>query len=209
MRFAMKPKRKKLVHGIGLNDAGYVTRKQNPAWTCPYFKVWRGMIERCYSTVYQERHPNYKGCTVANEWLTFSTFLAWMGKQDWEGKQLDKDLLVEGNKLYGPDTCVFVSPIVNTFTNDNKAQRGKWPIGVTWNKTAGKFIASCSSPITGKTEYLGSFDCELEAHHAWHARKIDFAYELAAIQTDHRVANALIDRYSTQLMGCYLPQVRE
>src|SRR5690606_4774401 len=106
------------------------------------------------------------------------------------------DLLFEGNKVYSADTCVFVSPLVNTFTNDQGAKRGEWLIGVCWNKKAEKFHSSCSNPFSGEDEYLGCFDSEQQAHNAWQVRKLELAHELAAIQTDPRVAMALVDRYS-------------
>lgn len=204
----MKIKNKKLVQGVGMNDANYAVQrfetigyidgkqKQKLVWFCPYYKVWKSMIERCYSAKYQERQPTYVGCSVSDEWLTFSNFKSWMEKQDWEGKQLDKDLLFEGNKLYNPETCVFVSPMVNTFTLDSGAVRGKWLIGVYWNKGANKFQSNCSNPFTKKLEYLGYFSCEQEAHEEWLKRKLELAHLLAAEQTNPIVAKALIDRYS-------------
>ena len=202
----MKPK--KLIYGVGVNDADYVVkkfetigyvdgkRKQKQVWRCTYYETWVGMLRRCYSARFQERRPTYKGCTVSAEWLTFSEFKRWMEKQDWEGNQLDKDLLIEGNRVYGPDTCVFVTQAVNTFTNDSGAGRGEWLIGVSLHKGRNKFMANCSNPFTKKTENLGLFSCEQEAHEAWRKRKLELAHELAAIQTDKRVANALIERYS-------------
>lgn len=202
----MKPK--KLVRGVGTNDADYVTQKretigyingkqkQKFVWICPYYKAWTSMLERCYSARYQERHPTYRGCTVSEDWLTFSVFKSWMEKQSWEGLQLDKDLLVEGNKVYSADTCVFVTQMVNLFTVDRGAGRGKWLIGVCWVKGRGKFLAQCSNPFTKKVEHLGYFDSEQEAHETWLKRKLELAHELAAIQTDKRVAEALIKRYS-------------
>ena len=202
----MKPK--KLVHGVGTNDAdysvaktevfGYVDgkRKQKLVWMCPYYQAWVGMLKRCYSAKSLERNPSYIGCTVFKEWHIFSNFREWMENLDWEGKQLDKDVLFEGNKIYSADTCVFVSPLVNSFTNDHGAKRGEWLIGVCWHKARKKFRADCRNPFTKKTESLGLFTCELEAHAAWRKRKLELAHELAAIQTDPRVAKALIDRYS-------------
>ena len=203
----MKPK--KLVHGVGTNDADYVLKKketigyadgkqiQKLVWICPYYQVWNNMLKRCYSTKYQERYPTYAGCSVSEDWLTFSSFKDWMVTQDFEGKQLDKDLLFEGNKIYGADTCVFVSLLVNTFVNDCRASRGEWLIGVNWHKPAGKFRASCRNPTTKKKEHLGLFDCEQEAHQAWLKRKLELAKELAAIQVDQRVAKALITKYTS------------
>lgn len=202
----MKPK--KLVFGVGVNDSDYVTqkvetigyvdgkRKQRVLWTCPYYRVWVNMLERCYSAKYQELYPTYKGCTVSREWHTFSNFRAWMEEKNWEGKQLDKDLLFEGNKVYSTDSCVFVTQMVNSFTIDRGAARGDWLIGVCWHKPAEKFLSKCCNPFTKKREHLGYFTCELEAHQAWLNRKLELAHELAAIQTDPRVAKALVDRYS-------------
>ena len=198
---------KKLVCGVGINDAGYVTqkfetigyvngkRKQKRVWICPFYQTWANMIMRCYSTKYQEQRPTYKGCSVSKEWLTFSNFRTWMMIQDWQDNQLDKDILFEGNKVYSPETCVFVTPMVNTFTIDSGSARGEWLIGANWNKR-GKFQSICCNPFTKKKEHLGRFDSEQEAHEAWLKRKLELAYELAAIQEDPRVAEALIDRYS-------------
>lgn len=202
----MEPK--KTVYGAGINDADYVVvkfeqlgyvdgkRRQKTVWSCHYYQTWRKMLERCYSAKFQERNPTYKGCSVSEKWLTFSNFRRWMEYQDYEGKQLDKDLLFEGNKVYSVETCVFVSPLVNTFTNDRGAARGEWLIGVYWDKASKSFLARCSNPFTGKRERLGCFTSEQQAHNAWRKRKLELAHELAAIQTDERVAKALIDRYS-------------
>lgn len=198
----------RLVQGVGINDADYVTqkwetigyvvgkRKQKLIWVCPYYRAWTDMLKRCYSTKFQERQPTYKGCSVSEEWLTFSVFKNWMEAQNWEGKQLDKDLLFEGNKIYSSKTCVFVTPMVNSFTSDRGNDRGEWMIGVCWNKRENKFISSCRNPFTKKQEHLGYFASEQEAHNTWLNRKLELAKELAAIQTDERVAKALIERYT-------------
>ena len=200
-------KAKKLVYGVGINDADYVVvkmetievngkRKQKRVWECPYYRVWANMLKRCYSTKLQERFKTYKGCSVSEEWLRFSNFRRWMEKQDWEGMQLDKDLIFSGNKVYSKETCVFVTRVVNSFTLDCRASRGEWMIGVNWNKEKGKFRSQCSNPFTKEREHLGYFTCEQGAHNAWLKRKLELAYLLAAEQTDERVAKALIERYT-------------
>ena len=201
-------KAKELIYGVGFNDAGYVVqkletigyvngrRRRKLVWICPFYQVWRDMIQRCYSAKCQERNPTYKSCTVSGDWLTFSNFKSWMMTQDWEGLQLDKDLLIENNKIYSADNCVFVSPMVNTFINDQRPSRGEWMTGVCWHKPAEKFQSNCRNPFSGKQEHLGLFTTELEAHEAWLKRKLELAHELAAIQTDPRVAKALVERYS-------------
>jgi len=79
-----------------------------------------------------------------------------MEKQDWQGKQLDKDILVKGNKLYAPDTCIFVSSEINKLLSDCGNVRGKYPRGVNFNKATGQFRAKCRKK--GVTVHLGMFD---------------------------------------------------
>lgn len=199
---------KKLVAGVGINDADYVVqikdviicaegkRKQKLVWICPFYMVWKSMLLRCYSEKEKADHPTYTESLAAPEWHRFSTFKGWMEKQDWKGNQLDKDLLLPGNKLYSPETCVFVSKLVNSFLTDSKASRGKYMIGATWHKATSKFQGSCNNPFTKRQEHLGLFNSELEAHEAWLNRKLELAYELSSLQTDERVIKALIDRYT-------------
>jgi hypothetical protein len=204
-------KKKKLVCGVGINDADYIVmiketigyengkQKQKFVWICPFYSRWRLMIQRCYSVKYQEKFPTYKGCFVCKEWLTFSKFRQWMQNQDWGGKQLDKDILVPGNKVYSPDTCVFVEKRVNVFLTESTASRGQHLIGASLDKTLNKFHAYCNDG-SGKKKHLGLFDTELEAHKAWLAFKLEQAKILAAEQSDPRVAKALIERYENYVI---------
>ena len=190
------------VYGVGTNDADYnvslheqVGGKKTLIWRCPYYSRWRSMLTRCYSKKHLEKHPTYVGCSVCEYWLTFSNFRAWMEQQDWENKQLDKDLLVAGNKEYGPNTCVFVTSVVNLFVTDRYNDRGEYPIGV--HAFRDKFAAQCCNPFAKKPDYLGLFDCPDEAHLAWKVRKHELACQLAESEyvTDERVAQALRTRY--------------
>lgn len=188
----------KLVYGAGLNDADYAVspRVSGKTVMCPFYQAWKSMLQRCYSPKWKDKYPTYINCSVCDEWLTFSNFKAWMEKQGWKGKHLDKDILFSGNKVYSADTCVFVDSMANTFTTDCGASRGEWPIGVYLNKREGKFQASCSNPITGMREHLGFFTCPNLAHQAWKKRKHELACQLADLQTDDRVANSLRSRYA-------------
>ena len=157
------------------------------------------MIERCYSEREQSRHPTYKGCHVYEPWLTFSNFKAWMRDQDWEDRQLDKDILFEGNKEYHPDKCVFVHRKVNTFLVDSRAKRGEYKIGVYIDKLhkSASYKSQCCNPFTGKQEFLGRFPTEQAAHEAYKKRKYELAIELANSEyvTDERVKKALLERF--------------
>jgi hypothetical protein len=198
----------KLVCGVGINDADYIVQvwetigyidgkqKRKCTWKCPFYTTWKSMLTRCHSEKYKATYPTYKDVTVCVEWRRFSVFKAWMETQAWKGNQLDKDLLVEGNKVYSPDACVFVSSLVNKFLIDSRATRGGYIIGVCRHKGVGKFQTHCSNPFTKKGEYLGLFTSEQEAHEKWLEKKLEHAYTLAALQTDERVAKALVERYT-------------
>lgn len=201
----------KLVCGIGINDADYVIsnkksvivngkRKQKLVWTCPYYTRWHDMLVRCYDDKAQKKRPTYIGCSVCEEWLTFSNFKAWMEKQDWEGKQLDKDLLVKGNKIYSPETCCFIPMQINLFMTDNRRNTDGYPPGVSWHKMSGKFQVRCNNPFSKSEEYLGLYDNPETAHRAWLARKLEIAHELAMMVPDPKIKLALIERYSVDFL---------
>ncbi|MCP4991363.1 MAG: hypothetical protein GY928_36510 [Colwellia sp.] len=188
----------KLILGVGVNDANYQVSKRigaNKFWRCPFYAKWNDMLKRAYSHKVQQRQPAYIGTTVCKEWHTFSKFRQWMLTQDWEGKDLDKDLIVEGNKIYSPDLCVFVNHAINTFITDKGRANGECMVGVTWRERSKKFQARCSNPFTGKQENLGLFCSEIDAHIAWKSRKRELAFHLADLQSDERIAQALRVRY--------------
>lgn len=197
-------KSNKLVYGVGINDANYhlshyefIEGEYIKTWQCPIYEVWRGMLRRCYSKKCHLKQPTYQGCSVCEEWLTFSNFKAWMETQDWEGKVLDKDILLEGNRVYSPDTCVFITSSLNSFITDRRNDRGDYMLGVCWKKDDNRFLSRCCNPFTGKREYLGLFVDELEAHLVWKRRKHELACMLADSEycNDPRLAQALRTRY--------------
>ena len=169
-----------LVHGIGVNDASYMVRAKDENGeyvTCPFYNIWMNMIKRCYSEVYQARRPTYKGCTVADEWLSFSNFKHWMEKQDWQGKQLDKDIKKIDNKIYSPENCLFVTTRINCLFNDCGSAQGIYPVGVSFHKSTQKFIARCSR--NGKRIHLGVFSSPEEACKSYRAYKNKTVIEVA------------------------------
>lgn len=200
----MKERQRK-IYGVGVNDADYQVEKKvkfvdgsavkyKTLWLCPYFSRWRNMISRCYNPSYQKENQSYVGCSVTEPWRTFSTFKIWMEAQDWVGKVLDKDLLVLNNKVYGPDTCVFISETVNNFLTERKAGRGIFPLGVSFHKRLEKYQARCSD-LQGKNIHLGYFLTPEEAHLAWLNCKFQLAKTLAENEKDERVKYALLNRY--------------
>lgn len=170
---------RKPVFGIGINDATYKTQPKvnGKNIMCPFFSVWRSMLIRCYSKYYHNKQPTYKGCKVQDDWLSFMEFRGWMERQDWEGKYLDKDILVYGNKIYSKETCLFVSRRVNNLLNDHRAKRGDFPIGVC--KFENKYMAQCSGR---PNRYIGLYDTPELAHRAWAIEKAKVIREIAETQ---------------------------
>ena len=199
---------KKLRYGVGVNDVDEPTsykimpeeRLSSGGFRrikCPYYNRWSNMLERCYSPSYLKLRPTYTGCEVCEEWLLFSTFKFWMKKHTHEGAHLDKDFLVEGNKIYSPDTCVFVHRKVNTFIIDRGRARGDTLIGS--SPEGDKYASGCNNPFTeGEIgAYIGMFNTDLGAHLAWKECKHFYACQLADSQyvTDIRIRDILYNRY--------------
>jgi len=184
---------KKLVFGFGINDADYMVQPRGPngkQLKCPFYHIWCKMLERAYSPKLHAKRPTYIGVTVCEEWRSFMAFRAWMMEQDWEGKHLDKDILVPGNKVYSPDTCVFVAQEINTLLTDSAAKRGDWPIGVCWHKRVGKIFAQIME--NGKKRHLGYFHSPHEAHLAWRKEKVRLVRKAAEECDDPRIAAGLL-----------------
>lgn len=168
----MKIKNKsKLVCVVGTND---LTIKGNEA----AYSKWTGMLTRCYNPKYHVKKPTYKGCSVCDEWLTFSKFKAWYDLNNRVGMELDKDILVRGNKIYSPEFCRFVPKEINTLlltgsksTNPNKLQGAYGP---TKN---GSYVAKISK--NSKLIYLGTEPTELLAHLLYKMVKEQWINDLA------------------------------
>ena len=120
----------------------------------------------------------YIGCFVAEEWYCFQTFAQWHKenkKSHMKSWQLDKDILVKGNKIYSPETCCFVPQEVNTLFVKNNINRGKYPIGV--SKVGNKFVSFIKT--IDKSVYLGTFTTPEEAFEAYKTAKEAHIKEVA------------------------------
>ena len=79
---------------------------------------------------------------------------------------LDKDILVKGNKVYSPETCIFVPKTINSLFTKRQNDRGESVIGTSLTQN-GKYRAYCSliNPKTGKSKYehLGCYETQEKA----------------------------------------------
>lgn len=182
----MGARKRRKVCGVGVNDAEYEVRASFGQGPCPIYTIWKSMLTRCYSG----RYPSYADCSVCDEWHLFSNFKCWAEKQDYQGKQLDKDILQKGNKVYSPTTCMFVPIEVNCFIQSDNLSKG-----VTMKRH--KFQSQCRRD--GVVQYLGIFDTYAQAHECWRAEKERQAVAIAAKIDDKILANAVEKYFSKEV----------
>lgn len=165
--------KRKTIHGVAVNDANYLINIviNGRKVTCPAYRKWMCMIRRCYDVKYQESHQTYVGCTVCDDWLTFSNFESWFRKNNVVGYHLDKDIKVKGNKVYSPDTCIFIPRSLNNIFCTHASSNGLLPVGVSVDNRDGRFKAEVS--IDGKKKHLGCFANKELASHAYLMAKND------------------------------------
>lgn len=157
------------------------------------YDVWHGILQRCYDKKVHERRPNYIGCTVDERWHNFQVFGDWY-EENWkpymDGWELDKDIILKGNKIYSPETCAFVPNELNLLFTKNKARRGDYPIGVFLD--SGRFRAVVTMNKVQK--YFGSHTTPEEAFKASKEAKENYIKEKAEEWKpliDHRVYNSM------------------
>jgi hypothetical protein len=148
----------KKLFGVGFSSMGFYQKSSDNIKTEEYI-CWQSMLRRCYDPLYQQRQPTYIGCTVVSEWHDFQAFGKWFDENYVSGWELDKDLLIPGNKVYGPGLCCFVPKEINTLLLNCKFSRGELPIGCSWEHTNGtSWKISVRLRIDGKTFRVGRFD---------------------------------------------------
>lgn len=171
------------------------------------YEVWSGMKQRCTDKRCKEKYPTYINAAASSEFKDFTKFHNWWYKQvghSISDIQLDKDLLIKGNKIYSSDTCLLIPNYVNNFLIQSNAIRGDCVIGVhkcgTYKDGSVRYRAKVNDydPVAGKTiqKHLGYFRSELKAFHAYKSAKEAIAKRYAAHlfgKVDERVINALLN----------------
>lgn len=155
----------KRYYNIGYLGEGKYKVKENGKHTRVY-STWKSMLQRCYDDKFHKRNPTYIDCEVCEEWHNFQNFAKWYKnnyyKIDGETMCLDKDILIKHNKIYSPETCIFVPRRINNLFVKCDKSRGDSVIGTTTRN--GKYRVHCNiiDPETGKSrlEYLGVFDTQ-------------------------------------------------
>lgn len=97
-----------------------------------------------------------------------------------KGKELDKDILFIGNKIYSPETCIFVTPQINSLLGDCAASRGTNPQGVC--RVNNRFQARCA--VEGEKQNIGCYATAEEARIAYKVYKSNHIRTVALEQEE-------------------------
>lgn len=156
---------------------------------CPIYSAWKDMLQRCNSSTFKEKKGNakYAACFTNDSWKYFSSFRVWAINSGFaDGLRLDKDILIPGNKEYGPNTCAFVPPSINNLLLLSK-QRVGIPLGATYSKVRQRMVNELKKPYFSRLSrygshqrWLGFFETALEAHQCWQLAKADYIEEMVA-----------------------------
>lgn len=203
---------KKLVYGVGINDSPIIISryktKEERALHILLLKSWGRMLERSSSARWKENYPHYSDTTVCSEWKYLSAYKDWALVNGFsKGLNLDKDILVRGNKEYGPEACCFVPGWVNGLIVVSVNAKRPGPLGVIYKKTPSHCRKPLSRPympfintIDGKRNYgSGGFSNPMDAHREWQLGKaewLELSIQKYMLEPSYnqKVANALYSR---------------
>lgn len=174
----------KRVFGMGYIGDGKYKVRENGKITKMY-KTWNNMLGRCYDEKLHKKRPTYKDCTVCEDWHNFQNFGLWYEENFYEIESevmcLDKDVLFKRNKIYSPETCIFVPQTINSLFTKSDKNRGEYPIGV--NPHGDKFRAICGvydfKNNKKKLKHLGLYNTVEKAFIAYKQFKEDYIKQVA------------------------------
>lgn len=181
-----------IVFGVGFTS-GLNTRNK-------IYNTWMHMLERSYCPKYKSKKPTYLECTSSENFKSFLFFKEWSEQQygfnlkNWE---LDKDILIPGNKLYSENTCCFVPREINSLFLNDSTRNTPYPLGVSFAKDRGKYEAYLQKQGQKRPQRLGSFRTVQEAALKYKTEKEKYIKEVAEFwkeKIDPKVYTALINR---------------
>ena len=197
-----RPELRSLCYGVGINDVmiPYFTRTRT-------WRTWTGIIRRTDNRdpkwINEQNKEHYIGCTLDSRWYRLSVFKEWIEQwDDYGNKEVDKDILIPGNKIYGPDTCLMVRPIVNAWFKPNVI--GDLPRGVCLNsawkrgKSPNPYRAQIT-PIDGKRTALGYYATVEESSAVFEKARREQIQVLIETETDLKVKNAMLSNDHAKL----------
>ena len=164
------------VYGVGYFGVGPYLARYSGRDTKEY-ATWYNMLSRVYDSRVQVKKPFYVGCIVDARWHNFQVFADWYSNNpfNYPDYQIDKDILIRGNKVYSPETCCLVPNVINTQFRDMSSYivDNGLPVGV-YPAANGKRYRAIHGPVK-----LGTHDTMEQAHEVYLNYRREYLYELA------------------------------
>lgn len=166
----------KLVYGVGRTDTYTMTSGQQDR----EYVIWQKILGRCYSERIRKLQPTYEECSVDPRWHSYAEFKAWYSPRWYPGADIDKDILVQDNRVYGPDTCAMVPARLNGLFKKSVASKSAHGLGVQ-KTTVGRFASKMCVSLNGKnrTIHFGTFDTAREAFLVYRKYRKQFMCDMA------------------------------
>lgn len=170
------------VAGTGYYGVGpYIAKSGRGEEHTEEYEDWNSMIKRCYAEASRKHSSSYDDKEVCEEWHNFQVFAEWATKQigfNQPDYHLDKDLLVKGNLVYGPETCVYLPREVNMFIKRKRLNNLPLGVDIAYNYDRTPYYRS-QAREAGKNVCLGRFSVVEDAFNAYKVHKERLAKELA------------------------------
>ena len=163
------------IYGVGFNSGkrGHGFPAKTKEGVLREYDHWRRMLQRSYDVKWQTLHPTYTECEVDKSWWDYQDFARDFHDCEYRPKNsdLDKDLLVVGNKVYSKELCVYLPEEINkTIIIEGTVSR--------WHSRDQVFEYNCNGI------YLGRSSCPIKLGKLWVDTKIDRIKYLAGKYKD-------------------------
>lgn len=157
--------------------------------------IWKDIVKRTTAGSYAQSKLNtYVGCTLDERFKSYQYFNEWYKRQIGFDLmyEVDKDLLVKGNKHYSPELCTLLPKIINGTLCNSKRARGDLPVGVTLHGQNDMYVARCRYVEDGerKRKTIGYYKTPEDAFQGYKAFKEAYLKRLADYYRDTISAEA-------------------
>ena len=162
------------------------------------YNTWQHMLRRCYDPYTLNNDMSYIDCFVDERFHNLQDFGEWFEENYYEVNDemmcLDKDILYKNNKIYSPETCIFVPERINKLFIRNISQRKDLPMGIQYRDDRNKYVARCNIVENGieKRIQIGQFDTVEEAFYNYKNYKEGYI-KIVADEYKNKIPNKIYE----------------
>lgn len=180
---------KSKLYGVGINDLNEPISYKGKHFK--FYLVWRSMMYRCYYKGFHKRENTYSDCFVCDEWKYLSNFKRWFDDNYIECYELDKDILVNGNREYSPNNCCFVPKEINNLIKKRITCNKSLHNGIT--KTV-KNLYCVTIYKKNKKERINNIKSLEEAVNIYNSEKTKYIHDLAdEYYSKHKITESVYE----------------